>query len=67
MQEPVLYSTGCARCGVLKRKLSEKGISYEEHNDEAEMLRLGFTEVPMLVADGKTMKFSEAVQWVNQH
>lgn len=31
------------------------------------MLRLGFTEVPMLVADGKTMKFSEAVQWVNQH
>ena len=62
MQEPALYSTGCARCGVLKRKLSEKGISYE-----AEMLRLGFTEVPMLVADGKTMKFSEAVQWVNQH
>lgn len=67
MQEPVLYSTGCARCGVLKRKLAEKSISYEERNDEAEMLRLGFTEVPMLVADGKTMKFSEAVKWVNQH
>lgn len=67
MQEPVLYSTGCARCGVLKRKLAEKSISYEERNDEAEMLRLGFTEVPMLVADGKAMAFSEAVQWVNQH
>lgn len=61
---PVLYSTGCPKCTVLKKKLDMKGIKYEENNDTKAMESLGMTQVPALLVDGKLMDFSEAVKWV---
>ena len=61
---PILYSTGCPRCKILKKKLSEMGIEYVENNNVDEMLALGFNDVPMLSVDGKLMNFSEAVKWL---
>lgn len=61
----VLYSTGCPRCEVLKKKLAEKNIDYAEVTSVDEMLGLGITQVPMLSVDGKLMDFREAVDWVN--
>lgn len=60
-----LYSTGCPRCNVLKKKLNEKGIAFVENNDEQKMIDLGFTQVPILEVDGKYLNFKEAVDWVN--
>ena len=60
---PILYSTGCPRCKILKKKLSEMGVEYVENNNVDEMLALGFNDVPMLSVDGKLMNFSEAVKW----
>lgn len=61
----VLYSTGCPRCNVLKAKLANKNIKYEEVNDEEYMLSIGLDEMPVLEVDGKRMSFGEANQWLN--
>lgn len=60
-----LYSTGCPRCVVLKKKLQQKGIPYEEENDKDLMVSLGFKEVPILDVDGVVFEFTEAVHWIN--
>lgn len=62
----ILYSTGCPQCEILKKKLAAKGINYTENNDEQQMLSMNFTIVPVLEVDGKQMKFSEAVKWINE-
>ena len=61
----VLYSNGCPRCTILKRKLDEKGIDYSACMEVEEMLSLGITSVPVLKVDDKMMDFSEAVKWGN--
>lgn len=62
----VVYSTGCPKCGVLERKLNEKGISYEMCTDVDKMLGIGITSVPVLDVDGEMMDFQEAVKWINK-
>jgi glutaredoxin len=61
----ILYSTGCPRCNVLKKKLSEKNITYTENTSTEEMLALGITEVPVLSLDGVLLNFREAVDMLN--
>lgn len=62
----VLYSTGCPKCEVLKKKLAEKDIPYTENNSVDEMLALGITQVPVLGNNGTIMDFKQAVEWVNK-
>lgn len=62
----VLYSTGCPRCGILKKKLEQKGIEYQENHSVDEMLSLGITQVPVLSVDDELYDFSAANEWVNQ-
>ena len=62
----ILYSTGCPRCNVLKKKLQSKGIVYEEVNDVEVMEKKGFVTVPILDVEGlDLMNFTEAVEWIN--
>ena len=60
-----LYSTGCPRCGVLKKKLDEAKITYTLIDDVDEMLKLGLRSAPALEADGKLMDFAEAIRFVD--
>lgn len=62
----ILYSTGCPKCEVLKKKLKEKGIEYIENNSVDEMISLGITQVPVLSYGGRLMDFRDAVNWVNE-
>ena len=62
----MLYSTGCPKCSILKRKLDENGITYTEVNDVDLMLAKGMVSVPMLEVDGNIMDFANAVKWVNE-
>ena len=61
----VLYSTGCSKCGILKKKLDERGMQYQENTAVEEMLSLGITSVPVLCVDGQMMNFANAVKWIN--
>lgn len=62
----ILYSTGCPKCEVLKKKLADKGITYTENNSVDEMLALGITQVPVIGNNGVLMDFKTAVEWVNK-
>lgn len=61
----ILYSTNCPRCKVLKTKLEQKKIQYEECNDINEMLKLGIETVPMLQINDSLLDFKKAVEWIN--
>ena len=60
----ILYTTGCPRCTVLKKKLDEKGVSYEQNTDTEVMLALHIDEVPVLGVGARLLGFAEAVKWV---
>ena len=64
-EPPILYSSGCPKCGVLKKKLDEKHLEYIENNDTEMMINLGIDQVPVLCVDGMYLEFKEAVDWVN--
>ena len=61
----ILYSTGCPKCRVLKKKLTDKHIDFEENNSIEEMESLGLVEMPVLSVDGDLLEFSKAIQWAN--
>ena len=61
----ILYSTGCPRCSVLKKKLEEKGIKYTENNSVDEMLALGIMTVPVFGIGDELKNFTESVAWLN--
>ena len=63
----VIYSTGCPRCKVLKKKLSDKGIKFDEVSDEAKMEALGIESVPVLSVDGTLLEFHDANEWINNY
>lgn len=72
-----LFTTHCPRCKVLEAKLAQKGVTYDEVTDIAEMEKLGIMSVPTLCIDQddeyKLLNFKQAVDWIgglsseNQH
>ena len=63
---PTLFSTGCPKCTILKKKLSQKGIEYTEVNDIQQMLDMGLQSVPWLEVNGQMMNFEQANKWINE-
>lgn len=63
--ETTLYSTGCPKCNVLKKKLDEKNINFNLSDDVEYVKEKGFRSIPILEIDGECMEFSEAIKWVN--
>lgn len=61
----VLYSTGCPKCNVLKKKLDNLGIEYTVNSDRELMQMKGFNLLPVLEVDGIPMEFKRAIDWVN--
>ena len=64
MSKVILYSTGCPKCNVLKKKLSEHNIEFSENNNKEDMIKFNFINVPILEVDGVRMEFKEAVEWI---
>ena len=62
-----LYSTDCPKCKILKKKLDDAGISYEENNNTEDMVKLGIEQVPVLCTDETLLSFGEAVKWIKEH
>lgn len=62
-----VYTTQtCPKCKILKKKLEEKGIAYEEFTDEDEMQRMGILSVPLMDVDGMQLDFPAAIKYVNE-
>ena len=62
----VLYSTGCPKCNILKKKLFDKKVNYIENNNVDEMTDLGIEQAPVLSVNGVLMEFGKAIEWVNE-
>ena len=62
-----LYSTGCPKCTVLKKKLENSSIDFRVLYDMDRLLELGFMEAPVLQVDGQYLNFSKAIKWIKEH
>lgn len=60
-----LYSIGCPKCTVLKRKMDNKKISYNYINSLDAVIERNFQEVPQLEIDGKVFSFNDARKLVD--
>ena len=63
----VLYSTGCPKCKVLEKGLEAKNVAYTLIEDEDEIVKQGFSAVPVLVVDDKVMHYPEAFRFLKQY
>lgn len=61
----ILYSTGCPKCNVLKKKLEMRGIEYEESGDIDFLIERGIMQAPVLNVNGVLLDFVEANKWIN--
>ena len=66
MTDVILYSTGCPKCEILKKKLTAKNIPFVENNDVSEMQSLGMMSAPALMVDGQLRDFMSSIDWVNR-
>lgn len=69
--EVTLYSTGCPKCKVLKKKLEAANINYTEVTDTDKVYQIcnstGFDSVPIIaIEDGRILDFNRAIAWVKQ-
>ena len=69
--EVILYSTGCPKCNVLKKKLEAANINYTEVTDTDKVSQIcnstGFESVPIIaIEDGHILDFNRAIAWIKQ-
>lgn len=62
----VYAQPNCGKCKVLKAKLQQKGIAYDESQDVEKMQSLGITSTPAMQIDDRLLTFEEAIQYVNE-
>lgn len=62
----IVYTTpGCGKCKILKNKLDQLGIDYEESSDVSKLLLAGFRQAPVLEKDdGELLSFKDALEYV---
>ena len=62
-----LYTQGCVKCDVLKKKLEQKDLSFTiESNNFQKIIDAGIDFMPVLELDnGKLLQFNEAINYVN--
>ena len=61
-----VYSTGCINCKRLFEKLDNAQIPYEINRDLSEILKIGFTTVPILKINDEFLTYKEAVKYINK-
>lgn len=62
----ILYTQGCVKCDVLKKKLEQKGLSFTvESNNFQKLVDAGIEFMPVLEVDNKLLQFNEAVNYIN--
>lgn len=66
MKNATLYTTDCPKCRLLKKKLDQKKVKYNEVTDVQEMISKGFKSVPILEVDGENFSYEEAVAYLDK-
>lgn len=66
MSNIILFSTGCPKCNVLKKKLDSADIKYVEISDVNYMTELGITTVPVLKVNEEMLSYMDAIKYINK-
>ena len=65
-----MYGTHCSHCNVMEMKLKKAGIPYDYVDDLETVVSMGrannISSMPIVVADGRVMDFTEAMKWVSE-
>ena len=64
--ELTLYTIGCTKCNILKKKLDLAQIEYKICDDVETIRNKGYTVLPILEIDNTPYEFGNAVKWVNE-
>lgn len=62
----VMYSTGCPRCQVLRKKLAKLPYTVTIIEGEEGIEALGKTSAPILSVGNQIMEYGEAIKWANK-
>lgn len=63
----IFYTTHCPLCNTIEAVLKKTGQSYIENTDTEEMLRLGFTRVPVFYNGEEYLVGKDIMQWATLH
>lgn len=70
MSHVIVYTLpNCGRCSVLKEKLNNSGVLYEEKNANEYLDVLKYNHIfsaPAMSVDNSIMNFSQACKWIDQ-
>lgn len=61
-----LYHINSAQCKIVKQKLIEKKIQYNEITDVDEILKFHILQVPTLEVEEERYEFIQALKWLNK-
>lgn len=62
----ILYSTGCPKCQVLRKKLEKANINFNICKDTDTMKEKNINSVPVLEVDGTLYSFKDAAELINR-
>lgn len=63
----IFYTTHCPLCNTIEAVLKKTGQSYIDNTDTEEMLRLGFTRVPVFYNGEEYLVGKDIMQWAILH
>lgn len=63
----IFYTTHCPLCNTIEAVLKKTGQSYIENTNTEEMLRLGFTRVPVFYNGEEYLVGKDIMQWAILH
>ena len=70
MDKIILYTIHCPKCGVVQKKLEQKGIEFETVTDKDEVLafgkKVGIASAPILQVGDRFLDFAQAVKWIGE-
>lgn len=62
----ILYSTGCPKCQVLRKKLEKANINFNICKDTNIMKEKNINSVPALEVNGTLYSFKDAAELINR-
>lgn len=58
----ILYSTGCPKCNILERRLTNDKIEFSITNNVDKLIDMGFQNAPVLQIDDNFIDYTNAMK-----
>lgn len=62
-----LYSTGCPKCNLLERRLTNDKIEFTVSNNIDKLIEMGFQTAPVLQINDQFVEYGEAMKMLKAY